>query len=804
MRAAAGGTAPSRTALNALESWTEELSLLPEDSLSADHLAQAWGNLQLIMIECGPADEASDHAPAWRRVRRTAEEGFLALLARSEWSSLAADFREEVLPRLADAVVLPRAGRIARCIEAVRHLRRLAYRTSGMPHAWRIHRIAEMQYPLFTREGWHAREDIDYTPRRAQAVVRALLEEISINGPITDPLVVSYDSRVHADALAALVTEIATSFGIPVHLAQRDTPTPAALDYLTLMLGETRASGLIDCSAGHLPVKDPGAGRYTGHAYLGIRYFLPSGHAPFAEMTERLSRRAAEWLLSEESCSPGASPGLVTIFNPLDAYVERLVEAGGYTAVTVNGEEEIVQDVVRAYWSQPEARIVIDEMHGATRGYLRAFCEALHLNCEVLHGEVNLIFGDLGAANPEPPNLSDLSARIRELRDERAPLIGLAFNADGRQFAVVDETGHYLPHGAVLALLTDFLLNEGYPGEPGAVARGRATTRLIDRVVALPEYDGRTVPPGYHGHLPPYMRAHDYRQLAGDPQVLHGRAIHVIDERLLSTPDTLLVAGNARGEVTLGNLAYVDGLRAAIMLLQLCAVCGGGVRELWTALQGRVTPTHIERLELNAPDETRRGLLNRYMERYHGLNDSQLSSAEYRLGGCTVQYAGGVRDQFVEWALLDGDGFPAYLSINQLFPESAVRVEAEARDTEIAHRLLLAVAERMEELLGEELHRAENPWEVVEVLANVTSPLLSAGELPGTLNCRLAGEAYSRLQELARPGREAPDLMRFVTDRLRELQPEKARALAACHLGESPVDKKVPPPPRVYWEGEEM
>jgi nitroreductase len=144
------------------------------------------------------------------------------------------------------------------------------------------------------------------------------------------------------------------------------------------------------------------------------------------------------------------------------------------------------------------------------------------------------------------------------------------------------------------------------------------------------------------------------------------------------------------------------------------------------------------------------------------------------------------------------------MSITQLSPEPAIRVDIEAFTPEVAHRLLITAAERMEALLGEQLHRAGNPWEVVEVLANITSPLATAAELPGTLTCRLAGEVYSRLQELARPGREAPDLMRFVTDRLRELQPEKARVLAACHLGETPTEKKTPPSPRVRWESEEF
>ncbi len=41
------------------------------------------------------------------------------------------------------------------------------------------------------------------------------------------PLVVGFDSRVHADLLAALVTEVATANGQQVYLCSRDTPAPA-------------------------------------------------------------------------------------------------------------------------------------------------------------------------------------------------------------------------------------------------------------------------------------------------------------------------------------------------------------------------------------------------------------------------------------------------------------------------------------------------------------------------------------------------------------------------------------------------
>lgn len=72
--------------------------------------------------------------------------------------------------------------------------------------------------------------------------------------------------------------------------------------------------------------------------------------------------------------------------------------------------------------------------------------------------------------------------------------------------------------------------------------------------------------------------------------------------------------------------------------------------------------------------------------------------------------------------------------------------------------------------------------------------------MPGTLTGRLAGEACTRLQELARPGREAPELLQTVIERLRELYLENAAMLVACRTGRPATS---PPSPRVRWESDE-
>ncbi|HEY3380040.1 MAG TPA: hypothetical protein VGL77_21405 [Armatimonadota bacterium] len=800
VRAAVGEGAPPRAPLARLEGWTLEMATVRDGAVTAGHMAQAWGQLQLLMIDGGVEDPASAHAPAWRRVRRAVEEAFEAILARPEWRSMQADLRETVLPHLADAVGMARAGRVTRCREAIEQLQALAHRTSGLPHAWRIRRVMEMQYPDITADGWLGRMGLDFDARRAHAVTRAVLEEMAHSGWQALPLLVGYDSRVQADQVATWVADVASAQGQPVLLCRRDTPLPALLAYQADTLRGASA-GLLYSSAGQLPLNDLGAGHYSGHAYQGLRYYLPTGALPPAAMRARLSRRAAELLLDTPEMSEAAEAP-VEMINLLLGYAERSVAQLGHLILMPDEEESLARDVLTTFWGQPEARIVIDEMHGATRGYLPAICTALGLPYEVLHDDAHPLFGELGAANPEPPHLYDLATRVKELHAQHHPVIGLAFDATGERLGVVDDTGAYLSPGSVLAVLAAYLLTLGYPGEPGMVARTRTATRMLDRLVAAPPFAGHTVPPYKAKGVPAYMCQEAYRHVAGDPHWLHGPGILVTDDPGETRPTSLLIAGDALGGITLPGQSGQDALQAAVLLLLCCAARRSTLREVVQQVSMSIPPLAHEHSVLFAPERAREALINGYLDRYARVVTGQLQASEHHLGGYAVRYAGGVRGQYVEWALRITDEQTAYLTLSQAPPLPALRIDVEAPAAEQAYHLLVAVAERLEQALVEALQHADTPWDIVDMLAHITSPRVMASPLPGTLNCHLAGEAYARLQELAHPGHEAPVLLRFVTACLREVQPESARALAACHLGEEIEKKKVPPPPHVHWESE--
>ncbi len=214
-----------------------------------------------------------------------------------------------------------------------------------------------------------------------------------------------------------------------------------------------------------------------------------------AQFYRQVERLAPAQLLEQHVRIRPALPGRVRMIDPLPETVSQLVLELGYPVQLGDFGSEPALAAVQRYWRGRRRASSSMRCTARRAGICARSATKLKLPYEVLHGSRNPLLGDLPAANPEPPQLADLTARVRELHEERHPLIGLAFDADGDRLGVVDETGAYLPGNAVLALLADFLLNEAYPGEPGAVIRDFTATRLLDRLVALPEYAGRTIPP---------------------------------------------------------------------------------------------------------------------------------------------------------------------------------------------------------------------------------------------------------------------------------------------------------------------
>ncbi len=158
---------------DAAREFSELVPKIAQTDLDAHQLALLWGELQLLLVEGeGRAEDA-----ACLGACTPCGGGRLGEPAAAARMGKPAElFHRDLFPRLAGAVSAPRAARMQACIEVTTRLRTWAARPIGREYSGLLTPIADMQYPRFGTSGWRARMGQDFTWRRAQAVIQAIVE----------------------------------------------------------------------------------------------------------------------------------------------------------------------------------------------------------------------------------------------------------------------------------------------------------------------------------------------------------------------------------------------------------------------------------------------------------------------------------------------------------------------------------------------------------------------------------------------------------------------------------------------------
>ena len=112
-------------------------------------------------------------------------------------------------------------------------------------------------------------------------------------------------------------------------------------------------------------------------------------------------------------------------------------------------------------------RIGVDLLYGTSREYLDEILEDNGIPIEEIHGYIDPYFGGIAPSCTEE-NLAELK---RLVRDKKCDL-GLATDADGDRFGIVDREGTFVLQNLILALLLQYLVDpEGLAGRRGPLGR---------------------------------------------------------------------------------------------------------------------------------------------------------------------------------------------------------------------------------------------------------------------------------------------------------------------------------------------
>ncbi len=305
----------------------------------------------------------------------------------------------------------------------------------------------------FGTSGWRAVMGEEFTFQNVRLVVQALANLLRAKYAGADvSVLVNYDTRFLSERFAVEAARILSHNKIQVFLSERDAPSQAQ----AYQIIKRRAQGGINFTASFNPPE-----------YNGLKYNVETGAPAMPAETDALEKEIRR-LQGNYSVFPGY---------PRTEYIERIDLRSDYLAFI---QDKIDFEIIR----KAGIKVAVDSLYGTSREYLDETLSENGVPVEEIHGYIDPYFGGIAPSCTEE-NLTELR---RLVRDKKCDL-GIATDADGDRFGIVDHRGHYILPNLVLAVLLEYLV--AVKGWRGGIARSVATTHLIDRIARaydLPVY----------------------------------------------------------------------------------------------------------------------------------------------------------------------------------------------------------------------------------------------------------------------------------------------------------------------------
>lgn len=391
----------------------------------------------------------------------------------------------------------------------------------------------------FGTSGWRAVLGEEFTVANVRLVCRAIAEHVRDTGRAdARDVLVGYDTRFLSERFAIVAAEALADGGVQPLLCGAATPTPAVAFHVI----RRGLSGAVTITASHNPPE-----------YNGVKFTPAWGGPALPETTRAIEARidalAGVGSGAAAAAPPNASGGRATsrVIDARPEYLEGLVRL-------------VDLDAIR----HQRPCVVLDPLYGTARGYLDQLLGRAGARTTVLHDFRDPYFGGR-RPDPDEQGLRDLSTAVSQGEAE----LGLATDGDADRFGVVDEDGTFVPANLVLGLLLDYLAaTRAWRGGEG-VARSVATTHLVDAVAAAHGLTVHETPVGFK-----FIGA----------RIADGSAVFGGEE--------------SAGLAMTGHIPDKDGVLACLLVAEMVARTGKGLREQVEALFRRVGSFHTGRVDI--------------------------------------------------------------------------------------------------------------------------------------------------------------------------------------------------------------
>ena len=265
--------------------------------------------------------------------------------------------------------------------------------------------------------------------------------------------------------------------------------------------------------------------------YNGIKVFTAGGRDADQTVTAKIEEHIA--LVDPENIKTmdydlAVQQGIVKEVYPFNDYIDSILQ---------------VVDAKKIKRSR--LRIAIDPMYGVSQSSLRTILLTCRCDVDVIHEQHDTLFGGKMPA----PSADTLKLLSNYVVDNRCNL-GIATDGDADRLGVIDEKGEYLHPNTLLVLLYYYLLK--YRGWTGPCVRNNSTTHLLDRVAKDVGEVCYEVPVGFK---------HISAKMAESNAIIGGES--------------------SGGMAVRGHIAGKDGIYAAALLVEMLAVTGKSVAQLY-------------------------------------------------------------------------------------------------------------------------------------------------------------------------------------------------------------------------------
>lgn len=278
--------------------------------------------------------------------------------------------------------------------------------------------------------------------------------------------------------------------------------------------------------------------------YNGIKVFTAGGRDADETQTAEIEsyiRDVTDIPPEEMEYEEALKQGLIQEIYPLNEYLDNIIAA-------------VDMDKIR----EAGLKVALDPMYGVSETSLKTILLTARCDVETIHERHDTLFGGKLPA----PTATTLRALQNYVLDKKCD-IGVATDGDADRIGVIDDTGRFLHPNDILVLLYYYLVK--YKGWKGPVVRNICTTHMLDKVAERFGEKCYEVPVGFK-HISAKMYATD-----------------------------AVIGGESSGGLTVrGHIRGKDGIYAAALLVEMIAVTGKKLSEIFNDIEAECGKIFME------------------------------------------------------------------------------------------------------------------------------------------------------------------------------------------------------------------